>query len=104
MTVVYAQNEYEMIRACGYIKDDKYLSSYYGVPLQKIERMREKANARNKNRFENRAYKETGEVIDFRGYDAKNASMMAKGSRMLLESLVTFFNDRERKLRHAAKP
>ena len=102
MTVVYAQNEYEMIRACGYIKDNKYLASYYGVPLHKIEKMREKADAKNKSRFENRAYNKTGETIDMRAYDADNASMMARGSRKLLEEIHIYLMHREKQ--NAPKP
>lgn len=103
MTAVYAQNEYEIVRACGYIKDDKYLAWYYGLPVHKIEKIRAKALARKGNRTENRAFKEVSEASDF-NRERYHKKMMEQGSKRLLESLLVFFSEREKSLRHAPKP
>ena len=96
------QIEQDIIRTCGYIKDDQYIASIYGVKVHKVRRLREKVP--QSKRAENRDFCQKAEPIDFNDSERANQQMMEQGSYMLLNSLMQFFKERERSMRHASKP
>ena len=102
MSSHYFQTESDIIRTCGYIKDDKYIASIYGVSVNKVREMREKVH--HSKRSENRAFREISEPVDSKNNERCYQRMMAEGSKRLLDSLMCFFNERERNLRNASKP
>ena len=101
MSGPYFQTESDIIRTCSYIKDDRYIASIYGVSIHKVRHLREKVH--HSKRSENRAFKETAEPVDFKNSDRCHQKMMEQGSEMLLNSLMNFFKERERKMRNASK-
>lgn len=101
MSSAYFQVESDIVRTCGYIKDDQYIASVYGVSVHKVHRLREKV-PQNK-RAENRAFRQQAEPVDFKNSERANQMMMEQGSQRLLESMMQFFKERERKI-NAAKP
>lgn len=102
MSSAYHQSEQDIVRTCGYIKDDRYIASVYGVSVHKVRRLREKV-PQNK-RAENRAFRQQAEPVDFKNSERANQMMMEQGYQRLLESLMQFFKQRERNMRHASKP
>lgn len=102
MSSAYFDTERDIIRTCGYIKDDKYIASVYGVSVHKVRRLREKV-PQNK-RAENRAFRQQAEPVNIKDCDRTHRSMMEHGSTAMLNSLMRFFAERERNLRHASKP
>ena len=95
------QNEQDVIRTCGYIKDDQYIASVYGISIQKVRRLREKVP--KKKLREVIAFQQNAEPINLKESDRWNQNMMEQGSQKLLDALIEFFKERERKLRHAPK-
>ena len=102
MSGSYFQTESDIIRTCSYIKDDSYIASAYGVSIHRVRRLREKVH--HSKRLENRAFREPAEPVDFKNSERANQQMMEQGSEMLLNSLIQFFDERERNLRNASKP
>ena len=101
MSSSYFQTESDIIRTCSYIKDDRYIASVYGVSVHRVRRLRERVH--HSKRSENRAFRETAEPVDFKNSERFHQQMMEQGSEMLLNSLMNFFKERERKMRNASK-
>lgn len=100
MSNSYFSVESDIVRTCGYIKDDKYIASVFGVPLSQVRRLRQKVP--KYKRFQNKMIADT-EPMDLRNSQLAYEQMMEMGSQQLLNSLVSFFNERERKMRYASK-
>lgn len=101
MSSPYFQTEQDIIRTCGYIKDDQYIASVYGVSVWRVKRLREKV-PQNK-RAENRAYHHQGEPVDYKNSERAYHQMMEIGSRSLLEKLLKFFDERRKRMNDATK-
>lgn len=104
MVSQFSQNEADIIRTCGYIKDDQYIASVFGVSISKVRRLREKVPKQKRvQRKIMRHLLEASEPVDFKNNERIHVRMMQEGSKRLLDSLMNFFKERERKMRNAAK-
>lgn len=101
MTSPYYQTEQDIIRTCGYITDDSYIASIFGVSIHKVKRLREKRP--KSTRIENRSYKNTGSHINSNDSEINHVKMMELGSKNLLNAIMTLLYEREKRIRNAAK-
>lgn len=96
----------DIIRAIGYITDDKYIAAYFGVDVRRVNRLRKEVSTRkaqletlqSAKQPENGkpAYASSGMNSDAERKWNANAK---EGSAQLLKALLKFFANRERRLR-----
>lgn len=89
--------DYEIMRACGYIKDDRYLASIFGVTIHRVRRMREKYMEEEEHAGRAmRAYNRLSYTDPSVSYDKYVADMEA-GSYKLLSAIHRLLVERERR-------
>lgn len=96
----------DIIRAIGYITDMKYIASYYGVDVKRVNQLRDqvgkaKAKAEPVQRVKPSENAKPTSYSSGMNSDAErkwNANAKA-GSAALLAALLKFFDNRERRLR-----
>lgn len=97
MSSRFSQNESDIIRTCGYISDDKYIASVFGVSIYKVQRLRQKVKVKKNNTGESSPSSYT------KLSDQEHRTMMERGSYRLLKSLIQFFNEREERISKGSK-
>jgi hypothetical protein len=96
----------DIIRAIGYITDDKYIAAYFGVDVKRVNHLRAQVN-RDKAKAEPvRQVKLSENAKPTSHYSGMNSDAERKwnanakeGSAQLLKALLKFFANRERRLR-----
>ena len=95
MVSPFCSNEREIMRVCGYIKDDRYIADYYGIPVSRVRFLR--ARVERPRRQEDRAFSNHGEPIDVRRAEDEHTSHMERGSQKLLQAIMNLLQEREKK-------
>jgi hypothetical protein len=100
------QTDQDIIRAIGYITDDKYIAAYFGVDVRRVNQLRAQVTKTKAKAEPVRQVKlpENAKPTSYSSgmnSDAErkwNANAKA-GSAALLAALLKFFENRERRLR-----
>ena len=83
----------EILRVTGYIKDNKYIASIYGVSIHKVKRLREQQSERADKSIDRRNLVEHASY-DSSAYDEMHISNMERGSSRLRDGILAYFYDR----------
>lgn len=88
-------SDQEIIRAIGYITDDKYLASYFGVDTKLVSHLRKlekQSEARRRQPQNDNSMPPYGGVIS--DCESKRNAEIREGSAKLLKALNEFFEKR----------
>lgn len=96
----------DIIRAIGYITDDKYIATYFGVDVRRVNRLRKEVSTRKAKVETVRQVKLSENAKPTSQYSGMNSDSERKwnanakeGSAQLLKALLKFFANRERRLK-----
>ena len=99
----------DIIRAIGYITDDKYIAAYFGVDVRRVNRLRKEVTTRKAQLETLQASKQPENGKPTYASSGMNSDAERKwnanakqGSAQLLKALLKFFANRERRLREQA--
>lgn len=100
------QTDQDIIRAIGYITDDRYIASYYGVDVRRVIQLRDQVGkgkakleaVQQVKQSENGRPLATSSGLNSDSERKWNANAK-QGSAALLKALNKFFENRERRLR-----
>ena len=105
------QTDQDIIRTIGYITDDKFIASYYGVDVRRVNQLRNQESERKtkvdavqqvkQSEHGRPAASSLGLNSDSERKWNANAK---KGSAALLAALNKFFENRERRIRMGEAP
>lgn len=86
----------ELARSCGYIKDDRYLASLYGVPVDYVRRMRKKVEVKEAaaTRRLNSAENKKPAVYSSDNYERSSREAAVQGSADLLRAIARHHPER----------
>ena len=98
------QLDQDIIRACGYITDNKFIASYFGVEIKRVIKLRVEVDKVNTKTKQASAKPSKVASINWNSDAERKAIRDAKqGSAALLKALNKFFVNRQRRLELEAK-
>jgi len=100
------KTDQDIIRAIGYITDDKYIATYFGVDVRRVNRLRKEVSTRKAQLEAVQSAKQPENGRPLASSSGLNSDSERKwnanakeGSAQLLKALLKFFANRERRLR-----
>jgi hypothetical protein len=89
------QTDQDIIRACGYITDDKFIASYFGVDIKRVSNLRVEVNKAKAKTKQATVKPPKVSSINWNSDAERKAIRDAKeGSAALLKALEKFFINR----------
>ena len=106
------QSDQEIIKTIGYITDNRYIASYYGVDVRRVIDLRNKIKKPKEEIIPEPPEAEHATTAKPRSYsvglnsdsERKWNASAKKGSAALLKALLKFYENREQRIRRGEAP